>query len=173
MAELDDTSGATWRDYKELTKPNVVLLMLLTSVIGMFMAVPGMAPLRVLVGSQTLAATGAGRRVCEPAGAPTYYFPPDDVDEQLLSVVPGASLCEWKGVATGFSAPGVPRAAWCYQQTFPEFEAIAGWYAFYPGVLACYVGEEQVAPQPGGYYGGWVTPGLRGPIKGEPGSEAW
>ncbi len=39
----------TWRDYKELTKPNVVLLMILTAVIGMFMAVPGMVPLRVLI----------------------------------------------------------------------------------------------------------------------------
>ena len=40
---------ATWRDDKELTKPNGGLLMILTSVIGMFMAVPGMVPLDVLV----------------------------------------------------------------------------------------------------------------------------
>ncbi len=40
---------ATWRDYKELTKPNVVALMILTSVIGMFMAVPGMVPLDALI----------------------------------------------------------------------------------------------------------------------------
>jgi len=39
----------TWRDYKELTKPNVVLLMILTAAIGMFMAVPGMVPLQILV----------------------------------------------------------------------------------------------------------------------------
>ena len=42
-------SPVTWRDYKELTKPNVVLLMILTAVIGMFMAVPGMVPLDILV----------------------------------------------------------------------------------------------------------------------------
>ncbi len=40
---------ATWRDYLELTKPNVVALMILTSLIGMFLAVPGMVPLDVLV----------------------------------------------------------------------------------------------------------------------------
>ena len=40
---------ASWRDYLELTKPKVVALMLLTSVIGMFMAVPGMVPLDILV----------------------------------------------------------------------------------------------------------------------------
>ena len=49
MAEVQSTEAATWRDYKELTKPNVVLLMILTSAIGMFMAVPGMVPLDVLV----------------------------------------------------------------------------------------------------------------------------
>ena len=49
MADVDTTEAATWRDYKELTKPNVVLLMILTSAIGMFMAVPGMVPLDVLI----------------------------------------------------------------------------------------------------------------------------
>jgi protoheme IX farnesyltransferase len=38
-----------WRDYLEMTKPNVVLLMIMTSVIGMFMAVPGMVPIDVLI----------------------------------------------------------------------------------------------------------------------------
>ncbi len=37
----------------------------------------------------------------------------------------------------------------------------------------CYIGEEKVTPQPGGYYGGWVTKNLLGPIKGEPGGGAW
>lgn len=40
---------ATWRDYWELTKPGVVALMILTSVIGMCMAVPGMVPLDALI----------------------------------------------------------------------------------------------------------------------------
>ena len=40
---------AGWRDYYELTKPNVVLLMILTSVIGMMLAVPGMVPLDILL----------------------------------------------------------------------------------------------------------------------------
>ena len=47
---LDVTQqSATWRDYLELTKPNVVALMILTSLIGMFLAVPGMVPLDVLI----------------------------------------------------------------------------------------------------------------------------
>lgn len=42
-------SPATWRDYYELTKPGVVALMILTSVIGMLMAVPGWVSLQVLI----------------------------------------------------------------------------------------------------------------------------
>lgn len=49
MAQSQVSAGATWRDYRELTKPKVVALMILTSVIGMFMAVPGMVPLDVLI----------------------------------------------------------------------------------------------------------------------------
>ncbi|TNF87565.1 MAG: DUF427 domain-containing protein, partial [Gammaproteobacteria bacterium] len=86
------------------------------------------------------------------------------------------SICEWKGVATSFALAEHPferAVAWCYQETFPEFADIQGWYAFYPSRLACYVGDELVSPQPGGYYGGWVTRDLKGPIKGEPGSGHW
>ena len=49
MTTAEKSDQLTWRDFKELTKPNVVLLMILTAAIGMFMAVPGMVPLQVLV----------------------------------------------------------------------------------------------------------------------------
>jgi protoheme IX farnesyltransferase len=39
----------TWRDYLELCKPRVVLLMLLCAVVGMFLATPGMVPIDVLI----------------------------------------------------------------------------------------------------------------------------
>ncbi|GAB2891976.1 heme o synthase [Microbulbifer echini] len=45
-AELASTN---WRDYYELTKPRVVMLMILTSLIGMLLAVPGMVPLNTLI----------------------------------------------------------------------------------------------------------------------------
>lgn len=49
MTETAATEPVTWRDYYELTKPNVVLLMLLTSVIGMFLAADGMVEWQVLL----------------------------------------------------------------------------------------------------------------------------
>lgn len=48
MSELT-VAAASWRDYLEMTKPRVVLLMLLCSSVGMFLAVPGMVPWDVLI----------------------------------------------------------------------------------------------------------------------------
>jgi hypothetical protein len=30
-----------------------------------------------------------------------------------------------------------------------------------------------VTPQPGNFYGGWITPDVAGPFKGEPGTRSW
>ena len=38
-----------WRDYYEITKPRVVLLMLLCALAGMFLATPGMVPLTTII----------------------------------------------------------------------------------------------------------------------------
>jgi len=46
--EMTLPERASWRDYYELCKPNVVWLMMLTAIVGMFMATPGMVPLDIL-----------------------------------------------------------------------------------------------------------------------------
>jgi protoheme IX farnesyltransferase len=53
-------ASADWHDYLEMCKPRVVLLMLLTSVIGMFLATPGMVPLDILVFGNLGIALAAG-----------------------------------------------------------------------------------------------------------------
>jgi uncharacterized protein (DUF427 family) len=123
--------------------------------------------------SRCVAETLRGLRVCETAGAPTYYFPADAVDLQFMVREGHSSVCEWKGRAVGYAVFGEPAQAWCYESVFPEFARIRGWFGFYPTRLACFIDSQRVTPQPGGFYGGWVSVGLRGPIKGEPGSEAW
>ena len=55
----------------------------------------------------------------------------------------------------------------------PAFAALRDHVAFDPARIACFLGEERVRAQPGGYYGGWVTDEIRGPVKGAPGSERW
>ena len=63
MTELTSNTSASWRDYYEMCKPRVVMLMILTSLVGMFLAVPGMVPIDILIlgnlGIALVAASGA------------------------------------------------------------------------------------------------------------------
>jgi hypothetical protein len=56
----------------------------------------------------------------------------------------------------------------------PMYEHLRGAVAFYPGrVDGATVDGEQATPQPGGFYGGWITAEIAGPVKGGPGSLGW
>lgn len=137
---------------------------------------PDSRHVRVQAGERVLADSRAVVRVLETASPPTFYLPAADVDREGLQATGRGTLCEWKGLADGFGLPGdnAPAdVAWAYFDPFPEFEAIRGYYAFYPARVRCTVGGELVQAQPGGYYGGWITPELVGPFKGEAGSAAW
>lgn len=134
--------------------------------------------LRVIVDGELLADTMKGFRVLETAGAPVYYFPPQDVRMDRLVHSPHGSHCEWKGTASYHTyvegSRRIDNVAWSYASPNPAYEAIRGHLAFYPGrVDEAWVGEELATPQPGHFYGGWVTSGIVGPIKGEPGSFGW
>ncbi|HCO03801.1 MAG TPA: hypothetical protein DIT48_10655, partial [Actinobacteria bacterium] len=65
-------------------------------------------------------------------------------------------------------------AAWSYPSPGDAYAELIGWIAFYPGrVEACFLDGERVEPQPGGFYGGWMTKDIVGPVKGGPGTERW
>ncbi len=133
--------------------------------------------LRVIVDGTVLADTIRGYRVLETAGAPVYYFPPEDVDQTVLWPSGHHTTCEWKGEASYQSYVGARRiddVAWSYDEPNPAYESIRGYLAFYAAkVDEAWVGDERATPQPGGFYGGWVTSRIVGPIKGEPGSFGW
>lgn len=135
--------------------------------------VPDSRRVEVRLGDRLIADSAAAVRVLETASPPTFYLPPSDVATAELLPSGARSMCEWKGRAVDFDLRDGPRSvAWCYERTFPEFAAIAGWLAFYPAKLECRVAGERVRPQPGGYYGGWITDEIVGPVKGEPGCTA-
>lgn len=134
--------------------------------------------LRVVVAGQVVAETRAGWRVLETYHPPVYYFPPDEVDLARIRPAGGGSHCEWKGGARYHDvvvAGAVRRqAAWSYPLPAPGFAAIRHHLAFYPGRAdLCTVDGEPVTPQPGGFYGGWITPDVVGPFKGSPGTLHW
>ena len=119
----------------------------------------------------------AAYRVLETAGPPTFYLPPRDVRVDLLQLFPGASVCEWKGTARYWSLkasePARESVAWSYPSARPPYEIISEYYSFYPGRVECFVDEQRARPQPGYFYGGWITDEIVGPWKGEPGTERW
>jgi uncharacterized protein (DUF427 family) len=134
--------------------------------------------LRVVLGGVTIADSRAGLRVLETSHPPTYYLPRGDILPSALVPAAGQSFCEWKGVATYFDVVAggrhLERVAWTYERPAAAFAALAGCVAFYAGPMdACFVDEEQVTPQPGGFYGGWVTRNLVGPFKGSAGTSGW
>ena len=82
----------------------------------------------------------------------------------------------WKGRACYWalaSEPDGEPVAWTYPEPTAAFARIAQAFAFYPGRVACYVAGERVRPQPGYFYGGWITDEIAGPVKGEPGTGHW
>jgi uncharacterized protein (DUF427 family) len=113
----------------------------------------------------------------ETAHPPTFYLPWNDVDQSLFHKAGGGSFCEWKGPAQYWSlvngTNSLLKVAWSYPSPLTGVEIIQDCVAMYATGLHCTVGGELVTPQPGGFYGGWITPELVGPFKGVSGSSGW
>ena len=135
--------------------------------------------IRVVLGGKTIVDTTSAHRVLETSHPPAYYVPLEDVAPGAL--IPSArapTYCEWKGVASYYDVVSggirAESAAWTYHDPSPGFEAIRDAVGFYPGRMdACFVDGERVEPQPGGFYGGWITSDVVGPFKGGPGTAGW
>lgn len=117
-------------------------------------------------------------RVLETSHPPNYYIPPSNIDPGILQRAAGSSFCEWKGFATYWDVvvddQVLPRVGWSYEDPSSGFQILRGHVAFYGAPFdRCSVDGETVTPQPGGFYGGWITSRVVGPFKGVPGSQGW
>lgn len=134
--------------------------------------------IEILLGGVTVAGTTAAYRVLETSHPPTYYLPAEAFLAGSLRPADDSSFCEWKGTAAYLDVLGgtavAPRAAWTYPHPTPAFAALVGHVAVYPAPMdRCTVDGEVVEPQPGGFYGGWVTSRVVGAFKGGPGTHGW
>jgi uncharacterized protein (DUF427 family) len=132
----------------------------------------------VLLGGVVVARTTAALRVLETSHPPTYYLPRASFVPGALSPAEGESWCEWKGKASYVDVVGgdvvAARAGWYYPTPAPAYAELLDHVALYPGAMErCTVDGEVVSPQPGGFYGGWVTSRVTGPFKGDPGTLSW
>jgi uncharacterized protein (DUF427 family) len=134
--------------------------------------------IRVVFAGETIVDTTRAWRVLETSLPPSYYIPPSDVRPGVLIAADGGSVCEWKGRAAYFTVrvgdAEAPNAAWAYLAPTPAFAPLAGFVSFYASPMGrCLVDDEIVTPQPGAFYGGWITPDVVGPFKGPPGTWGW
>lgn len=135
-------------------------------------------PIEVILGREIVFRGSESLQVLETSHPPTYYLPRSGFVPAALTPAPGGSFCEWKGAAKYLDVHGggttALAAAWYYPTPTAAFADLVGHVALYPGAMdACFVDGERVSPQPGGFYGGWITSLVAGPFKGTPGSMGW
>ncbi|MEP9402974.1 DUF427 domain-containing protein [Sphingomonas sp. VNH70] len=141
-------------------------------------AEPTARHIRIVHAGRVIADTRRAVRTLETSHPPSYYIPPADIATDLLRPAAGRSLCEWKGQARYWDVVvGDVRLAavgWSYADPAPAFALLRDHVAFYAAPFdRCTVDGVAVVPQPGGFYGGWITPDLAGPYKGGPGTMGW
>lgn len=135
--------------------------------------------LRVILNGVEIANTRAAHRILETSHPPTYYIPKRDVRMEYFSEARGGStFCEFKGLARYWTITVDDRvsekAAWSYPNPTRQYVDIADDLSFYASrVDTCFVGDMEVMAQEGDFYGGWITPNLKGPFKGGPGTLGW
>ena len=138
--------------------------------------------------ADTSLAQKAALRILETSHPPVYYLPRAALNMAWLRRSDSrGSFCEFKGVASYWNLE-IPQqntstilakdVAWSYESPTGSYAELTGCLAFYASRLAsvgaeCWVDEEVVQPQPGDFYGGWITSNLRGPFKGAPGTLGW
>lgn len=132
----------------------------------------------IIFNNETIADTKNSKRILETSHPPVYYLPPEDIALKYLIKAEGVSFCEWKGYAFYYSLlvgdKVAEKVAWYYTDPSPEYSAIKDHVAFYAGPMdKCLVNGEIVRPQPGEFYGGWITDNIVGPFKGETGTWFW
>ena len=141
-------------------------------------AEPNHRHLKIIHRNAVVAETRGGVRTLETSHPPSDYFPPDAISPSILRPSGQRSLCEWKGQAiyfdVVFQGEVLRDVAWSYPDPTPAFLSLRNHVAFYAWPFdGCFVDGERVTPQPGDFYGGWISRHVAGPFKGVPGSRFW
>ena len=127
----------------------------------------------VELGGRTIASTKRGWRVLETSHPPTYYLPRESFPTECCArrrARRGANGRGRRATSTWWPTRRSRAAAWTYLTPTAGFEPIAGAVAVMAAAVdRCTVNGERSRPQPGGFYGGWVTSWVRGRSRASPG----
>ena len=134
--------------------------------------------IKVILNGVVIVDTHRAKRILETSHPPVYYLPPEDVKMGYFTPTSRTTYCEFKGAASYYTIQvgdkTLSNGAWYYRKPTKGYESITNYIALYPSQMdACYVDDEQVQPQQGDFYGGWITKSIVGPFKGGPGTYGW
>lgn len=125
-----------------------------------------------------IAKTNSCFRILEKSHPPVYFIHLNDVDKSFLFKRVRDTYCPYKGTIKFYDIAVGDRmteyAAWYLSNPLSGFEQLSDHIAFFAHKMdACFVNGERVTPQPGEFYGGWITSNIIGPYKGLPGTDNW
>lgn len=98
-----------------------------------------LVPARVaaIFDGRAVAESDRARVMYELGHAPVYYFPPEDLADDLFQATDHRTFCPYKGVASYWSLRVGERAAenvvWSYERPYPQLAEIKGYLGFYWG----------------------------------------
>jgi uncharacterized protein (DUF427 family) len=100
-------------------------------------------------GDEVIADTTRPLALYESGFAPRWYVPRADVDEAALTPAEGQTFCPYKGVCGYYDVGDARRAAWSYQDAWPEVRRISGLVSFEPDKIAVFLDGTQLRLEPG------------------------
>jgi uncharacterized protein (DUF427 family) len=106
---------------------------------------------RLLVrsGERVIADTTRPLALYESGFAPRWYVPRGDVDETALTAAQGQTFCPYKGLASYYDIGDAHRAAWSYQDAWPEVRRVSGLLSFEPDKIEVYLDGTRLRLEPG------------------------
>jgi uncharacterized protein (DUF427 family) len=100
-------------------------------------------------GDRVLADSTRPLALYESGFAPRWYVPRADVDQSALSPAEGQTFCPYKGVCSYYDIAGAHRAAWSYEDAWPEVRRISGLVSFEPDKIAVHLDGTRLRLEPG------------------------
>ncbi len=85
----------------------------------------------------------------ESGVAPRWYVPRADVDESALTPAQGQTFCPYKGLCSYYDIADARKAAWSYQDAWPEVRRISGLVSFEPDKVEVHLDGTRLRLEPG------------------------
>jgi uncharacterized protein (DUF427 family) len=105
--------------------------------------------LTVRHGDRVIADSTRPLALYESGFAPRWYVPRADVDAAALTPAKGQTFCPYKGLCSYYDLPGARRAAWSYEDAYPEVRRISGLVSFEPDKVSVHLDGTQLRLEPG------------------------